>query len=799
MSPSCIRAVVPAPRVGKYTHRLSLYFLLGTLLPLTPSLRADPVQAITQQSYPKSIKSGAPIHFELWKWGEESDRKKLIDLTDTLRIPVESLPEDAKRLQFRFSTSATHDSIAYRVRSSDCFASQGTPKTKVEDTDPNHLYRVGPEGFPPQIGRYCLEVEFTNKDQIVSQARINIELIKTTPIPVNTTYMVGKKDSKGNPITTSKPVVLPPLNETPTMRDNDYPFEPQHAYNVINYERFPPFHLAPRFVAVYNSRRFSDEDKFGGPLNRGFSSLASIKISQDNLPISQRTWWYTSNVLESMADAMAKKDPEGTKDLVNWVKYRSAFVSEENSVKLGYKTYNAFEGTGGYSPYDASIYGMDEEEMWPDIASKLLKEHPEALPPELQKYKDRSDDPEAKATVNQAYIDAWANFLGAHYRGAREAAAERGRTIKVWHYGSKAPGENLFMGSSADAQPDPKTGKYKYEQLDQLWQWFKKDNKIDFTANEYCRQIDYFHKDFYFHVICPQYDSLYEKNQGGYILDDKGRRKIRQDEFEEKVYVTPVKMGKTEIAATPAFLKSFIAKGENALFWFNGGKYYKTRGTEITDKKLFPAFRPGNQETWWDTVKFGSRPVSPYMAEAAVIYTFMMGLEGFYYWDARNFTGPVGFGRDGKADASDTLGEIEFHIKGMHRVSQLNRLFEGKYSYVRPTRHYDTSNRDHPIIRGILNGQYLALAMTNPYLDPGETQEVEMWYGADYANRTRTWYNKVPLQARRTQLYQCKLPPLPAGQTYDPDKLYFRYVLQDGKYSATFTVTGNYDVPYPFK
>ena len=33
------------------------------------------------------------------------------------------------------------------------------------------------------------------------------------------------------------------------LKDNDYPFEPQHAYNVINFERFPPFMLPPRFIA----------------------------------------------------------------------------------------------------------------------------------------------------------------------------------------------------------------------------------------------------------------------------------------------------------------------------------------------------------------------------------------------------------------------------------------------------------------------------------------------------------------------------------------------------------------------
>ncbi len=134
----------------------------------------------------------------------------------------------------------------------------------------------------------------------------------------------------------------------------------------------------------------------------------------------------------------------------------------------------------------------------------------------------------------------------------------------------------------------------------------------------------------------------------------------------------------------------------------------------------------------------------------------------------------------------------------MHRISHFNALFEGDYSFVRPMRHYDTYNRDHPLIRGVINGQYLALAMTNPYLDPGETQQVELWYDAPQGGiKQALWSGSVQLQARRTHLFQCKLPQLPAGARYDPDKLYFRYTCVDGNFRQTFTVSGNYDVPCP--
>ena len=114
-----------------------------------------------------------------------------------------------------------------------------------------------------------------------------------TLAPHNTSYLWGKKDGLGNAITNSVPVTLGGLNETSVLKDNDYAFEPQRAYNVVNWERFPPFHLPPRFLTVWGSRRFSDEEHFGGPLNRGFTATATIRQGQDNLPIRQRVWFHT--------------------------------------------------------------------------------------------------------------------------------------------------------------------------------------------------------------------------------------------------------------------------------------------------------------------------------------------------------------------------------------------------------------------------------------------------------------------------------------------------------------------------
>lgn len=764
-------------------------------------VRADGVQGVgSTREFPKAMRAGAPIEFEIWQWGDsEAERHAVVSLKNRMRIPFQSLP--AKGIHFKFRIAAAHDSVQCLVETSDSFdkIAWGPEKVPAEGSA-GHLYRAYPEqiSFPPQVGRYCLAVEAWSGARSVAKSVIRFEIVDGRPAPRDTHYLEGKKDCRHNLITCSKPVELGGLNETPVLKDNDYPFEPQHAYNVVNWERFPPFHLPARFIAIWNGRRFSDEEKFGGPLSRGFTSQATVRCEQDNLPISQRAYFHTPDLQVMFINKWYAQEPEKYADLKAYADYRSAFVSPENAYKLGWACYESW-GAGGFGPYDPGIYGFDEEQMWPTIAAKLLKEHPEALPERLRALKEDDpnvEKPETLARLQDEYSKAWGDFIGNYYRGARECAKTRDRTFKIWHYGSKAPGEYLFLNRD-DCKINEGTGKYRAEEMDSLWPWFKSGDKVDYNATEYSRQIDYFHKDFYYHTLFPEKSSMYEKDaEGKYVLDANGRRKIRKDVFEEQVYVDPVKVGYEDCETGPAFLKAFLAKGENALYWLNGGKSYREHGTLLAGKQLIPALRPGNQETWGECAKLGSRPVNPYLAEAASIYTYMMGLEGLYLWDARYYTGPAGYGANGDEATADTLGDLEFIVKGMHRVSQLDPLFEGHYYYVRPVRCYDTWNRDHPIIRGILNGRYLALAMTNPYLDPGETQTVELWYDAPYGGAKKpVWSGKVTLQARKTHLFQCKLP---GGRQYVPEKLYLRYTCADGTFRKTFTVTGDYDVAYPY-
>ena len=484
-----------------------------------------------------------------------------------MRVPASSLTRAG--IQFQFRVAAPHDSVRCSAQSSDAFYRSEWGPEKVSG-GPARLYHVFAENSSifPQVGRYCLSVGTMEQGKSVAQSIIHFDIVSDGMPPHNSHYLQGRKDNRGNAITSSRPVELGRLNETPTLQDNDYPFEPQHAFNVVNFERFPPFHLPPRFVAVWGSRRFTDEEQFGGPLNRGFTSVSVIRPGQDNLPIAQRTWFHTPDAPVAFINGWYRDDPAQYADLKAYANYRSAFVSPEHAYKLGWSCYESWGG-GGYAPYDAGIYGFDEEQMWPDIAVSLFRDHPETLPSALRALKEkdaRAEKPETRQTLIDAYVRAWGDFVGNYYRGARACAAVRGRAFRVWHYGSKAPGDLLYVGPD-DARPDPATGKPRGEELGALWPWFRKGNRVDYSASEYARQIDFFQKDFYYQTLFPQTSSLYIKdNAGKYVLGSDGRRKIRRDVFKETVYAEPVTLGYEDGEVSPVFLKAFLAKGENALY-----------------------------------------------------------------------------------------------------------------------------------------------------------------------------------------------------------------------------------------
>ena len=114
-----------------------------------------------QKPFPKSAHSGAAVAYELWQWNQGQGVRKLLDLQDGARIPVETLPSS---IQFLIRADAEFDTITCRWRSTD-----GPPEAFWMHKDIpagqsgfQNLFRSSNLGFFPQIGQYCLEIKAEN-------------------------------------------------------------------------------------------------------------------------------------------------------------------------------------------------------------------------------------------------------------------------------------------------------------------------------------------------------------------------------------------------------------------------------------------------------------------------------------------------------------------------------------------------------------------------------------------------------------------------------------------------------------
>lgn len=294
----------------------------------------------------------------------------------------------------------------------------------------------------------------------------------------------------------------------------------------------------------------------GGPLNRGFNATSVQEDTQDltRLAINQRVWWHTPDHQVMLINPWYEKEPERFKDLKGYADHRSAFVSASNAFLLGYECYGSSM---------AGMYGWDEEQMWPTIAEMLVKEHPEYVPAEVMELVNddlKVEKEETKKKLHDAYIKAWGEFVANTYLGAKARAAERGITVKIWHYSTKPPGSAVYHFGK-DHTMDATTGLPANESPGNLWRWFKEgereDGKVNFNASLYSKAIEYWSKDFYYWNLLPETSSMYEKAaDGSDVLEEDGRRKIRRDVFEETLYTTPVKIGYDDPSVACMFLRN---------------------------------------------------------------------------------------------------------------------------------------------------------------------------------------------------------------------------------------------------
>lgn len=754
-----------------------------------------------------SIAHAAPISvsLEMWKAGaDETQRVKLFDLTNGMKIAAEDIPEEGMNVFMHANGDYTHISI-YGGRPDGILKNEGWGPSEIKGGGEHRFGLKGMRGggaLNNLVGKYSVTGKAFTGGKVAAETRATFEILPPVP-PRNTHYTEGRTDILGNPITTSKQVILGKINDTPKLKDFDYSFEPQRAFNAINFERFPPFCMAKHFDITWDSLRHTDEAKFGGPLNRGFTKQVRTFVDRDKnrmaevIHPTQLASFNYPGLLKQVCRSLYESDNQKYLDLKGWADHYNTWISSNNAFDLGWNLYSTYNGIGGLA-----VWAYDEEEMWPACGEYVFKNNPEYLPEELKPLRESDpgiEKPETKAAIERSYLKHMAEFYGHLYRGIKAHAAATGRPdLKTFHYGLYQIG--LFVpiyALSYDPEADifKQTGNFIFEEPGLLHDWYKTGWELDWKANTFLKQIDYLNKDSYFFTVSPQSATFYEKTADGkYVLNDRGRRKFRTDVFEENTYAGPTTYGHEDCEYTLMTLKEFVAKGENSLYWMNGGQYYRKTGTLKTEIRHWPTIRPDNQPTHGNAAALGGRPDSPYMAEARVIHNFMIGLEGYYLWDEPEAPLPLG-GSTQAPDRVTSYGEIEYFIKAMHRLSQFNALFEREHFFIRPVRLHNLWNHDHPIIRGILSQRDLLLSMTNPYLDIDEVQEVELWYNKPYEQRNQAvWKDKVSILPRRNHLFQCRLP---AGKNFEPEKFYFRYTCVDGSYSKTYTLSGNYTVPYP--
>ena len=297
------------------------------------------------------------------------DREVLVD---------SELPE---RINFYARMKGPHDGAAMHAQASEgrTYGWSGWGPEKLPEglvNDIAHPLEAPAQASSPLPGWYKIRGRAYLKDKLVDEQTILVKIVHKPNPPRNTKYLYGKKDHAGTPITCSTPVELGPLNEGTKLRDNDYPFEPQKALDVINFERFPPFDSNPKFLVVWNSRRFTDEPKFGGPMDRGFNCTATENKGVDHLVRCQRVHFDTADLPVEVTKDLCAKDKDKYHDLAVWAEKRSAWVSPENAQELGKicfeKNISIYSGIGYYS--------FDEEQMCYEAALRVFKENPEVLP-----------------------------------------------------------------------------------------------------------------------------------------------------------------------------------------------------------------------------------------------------------------------------------------------------------------------------------------------------------------------------------------------------------------------------------
>ncbi len=125
--------------------------------------------------------------------------------------------------------------------------------------------------------------------------------------------------------------------------------------------------------------------------------------------------------------------------------------------------------------------------------------------------------------------------------------------------------------------------------------------------------------------------------------------------------------------------------------------------------------------------------IRPWMAEATAIFPFFSGADGVWLWED-----PFLFYEE------SSFATYSHYLKGLYRLSQVKRFFEGEHELIIETSARDYNENKQPIWRGVVKGNEILIAAHNPFA----TENEEVTIGVSYNN----WSSTVTLNGYETKL-----------------------------------------------
>ncbi|GAB3544993.1 hypothetical protein [Spirosoma fluminis] len=306
--------------------------------------------------------------------------------------------------------------------------------------------------------------------------------------------------------------------------------------------------------------------------------------------------------------------------------------------------------------------------------------------------------------------------------------------------------------------------------------------------------------------------TIYQKDAAGKYIYSNGRRVLRTDNSTVTLFGQTVKIygndqtfhGNNEYDFWTSWLYEDVASEEANRYWMNGQKYALRRNDRSAD---FAGVHYGD---WYRTNteeanapgQGDSRPLNPQSLEMSAIFRSVMFDVNFLWHGEYLQRGPTTHAngaiqfpgvQGGQGGYKTNLGQYEYIVKGLHRVSELDGRNWGNWYWIRAQRGIGiTADKwKEPVIRGRISetGNNVLIAAAWPMLDPEDNVRVDVWVDTGAWKSGSTYFT---ITGRTTYLDAWQIPAVPAGVQILPQHLRFRFTTPLLQTPQTVTWTGDY-------